>query len=80
MTDPVPIGSLPSSPPWPPEIWASIPADVKKRLLSNVGCSQCRREVTIRNFTGAVKAGELMPVGMCSECRGDVAGVVEVVL
>ena len=50
---------------------------VKRRLLSNVWRSHCRREVTIRNFTGAVKAGDLLLVGVCSECRGDVARVVE---
>jgi len=70
-----------SSTPFTPraaELWANIPADVKKRLLSNVWCSHCRREVTIRNFTGAVKAGDLLLVGTCSDCRGDVARVVEV--
>jgi hypothetical protein len=59
------------------ELWANIPADAKKRVRSNVWCSQCRREVTITNFTGAVKAGDLLLVGTCSECRGDVARVVE---
>ena len=29
------------------------------------------------NFTGTVKAGGLLPVGLCSECRGDVARVME---
>jgi hypothetical protein len=33
--------------------------------------------VTIRNFTGAVKTGDLLLLGLCSECRGDVASVVE---
>ena len=33
--------------------------------------------LAFRNFTGVVKAGELLPVGFCSECRGDVARVVE---
>ena len=50
---------------------------VERRLLSNVWCSHCRREVTIRNFAGAVKAGDLLLVGTCSECRGDVARVVK---
>jgi hypothetical protein len=26
--------------------------------------------LAFRNFTGVVKAGELLPVGFCSECRG----------
>jgi len=58
-------------------LWATIPANTKNLLLSNVWCSKCRHEVTITNFTGVVKAGELLLVGLCSECRGDVARVIE---
>lgn len=61
------------------ELWAAIPADAKKKLLSNVWCGKCRHEVTITNFTGAVKEGDLLLVGLCSECHGDVARVVRVV-
>jgi hypothetical protein len=46
-------------------------------LLSNVWCGKCRHEVTITNFSGAVKAGDLLLVGLCSECHGDVARVIE---
>lgn len=60
------------------ELWASIPADTKKLLLSNVYCGKCRHEVTIKNFTGVVKDGDLLLVGLCSECHGDVARVIEV--
>jgi len=59
------------------ELWASIPSSSKKLLLSNVWCCKCRHDVTITNFTGAVKDGDLLLVGSCSECRGDVARVVE---
>ncbi len=59
------------------KVWATIPNDSKKLLLSNVWCGKCRHNVTITNFTGAVKAGDLLLVGLCSECRGDVARVVE---
>ncbi|MGB8413463.1 MAG: hypothetical protein WCE23_11630 [Candidatus Binatus sp.] len=52
------------------KLWASIPADSKKQLLSNVWCGKCRHEVTITNFSGAIKAGDLRLVGLCSECRG----------
>jgi len=58
-------------------LWASIPAETKKQLLSNVYCGKCRRGVTITNFTGVVKSGDLLLVGLCSECRGDVARVIE---
>ncbi len=59
------------------KLCATIPADTKKLLLSNVWCSKCRDEVTITNFTGAVKGGDLLLVGLCSVCRGDVARLVE---
>ena len=58
-------------------LWATIPTDTKHLLLANVWCSRCRHGVTITNFTGVVKAGELLLVGLCSECRGDVARVIE---
>ena len=42
------------------KLWATIPTDTKKLLLANVWCSKCRHEVTITNFTGVVKAGDLL--------------------
>ena len=59
------------------ERWESIPADVRKRLLSTVWCVQCRHEVTITNFSGTMKSGDLLLVGKCAECRNDVARVIE---
>jgi hypothetical protein len=59
------------------KLWENIPTDSKKQLLSNVWCGKCRHEVTITNFSGAIKAGDLLLVGLCSECRGDVAKVIE---
>lgn len=57
--------------------WESIPADFRQRLLSNVWCCQCRFETTITNFSGTIKAGDLLLVGKCAECRSDVARVIE---
>lgn len=71
------IESLPTFTAPAAKLWSAIPADVRKRLLSNVWCGKCRHEVTITNFSGAVKAGDLLLVGFCSECRGDVARVIE---
>lgn len=59
------------------KLWATVPADTKKLPLANVWCSKCRHGVTITNFTGAVKGGDLLLVGLCSICRGDVARVIE---
>ena len=59
------------------ERWESIPADIRQRLLSNVWCGHCRHETTITNFNGTIKAGDLLLVGKCAECRSDVARVIE---
>lgn len=73
----MPIESIPTFTAPAAKLWARVPTDSKKQLLSNVWCGKCRREVTITNFSGAVKAGDLLLVGLCSECRSDVARVIE---
>jgi hypothetical protein len=72
------VESIPSFTDPAAKLWATIPADTKKLLLANVWCSTCRDETTITNFTGAVKGGDLLLVGLCSICRGDVARMIEV--
>ena len=57
--------------------WEDIPADIRLRLLANVWCMQCRHEVTITNFRGTIEGGDLLLVGKCAECHGDVARVIE---
>lgn len=59
------------------KLWKAIPPDTRKLLLSNVWCGACRHEVTITNFSGAVRGGDLLLVGRCAECQGDVARVIE---
>lgn len=59
------------------KLWKAIPPDARKLYLSNVWCGDCRREVTITNFSGAVRGGDLLLVGRCAECQGDVARVIE---
>jgi len=59
------------------KFWTAIPSQTRKRLLSNVWCGTCRHAVTITNFSGAIKAGDLLLVGLCSECRGNVARLIE---
>jgi len=73
----MPVESIPKFTGPAAKLWATVPVDTKKLLLSNVYCGKCRHGVTISNFTGVVKAGDLLLVGLCSECRGDVARVIE---
>jgi len=71
------IESLPEFSPAARQRWESIPADVRQRLLANVWCGHCRREVTITNFSGVMKGDDLLLVGKCAECHDDVARVIE---
>jgi hypothetical protein len=73
----MPIESIPKFTTPAAKLWAAIPSDTKKLLLANVWCGKCRHAVTITNFSGTVKTGDLLLVGKCSECRGDVARLIE---
>ncbi len=73
----MPIEPLPSFTPQARQLWDAIPAEHRPKLLSNVWCGKCRESVTITNFTGAVKRGDLLLVGLCAVCRSDVARVIE---
>ena len=77
--DPMSIESIPKLTGVAAELGVAILAKTKKQLLSNVWCGKCRHEVTINNFTGAVKSGDLLLVGSRSKCHGDVARLVEVI-
>ena len=59
------------------KLWATLPTDTKEVMLANVYCSHCKRAVTITNFSGVVRSGDLLLVGKCAECHGDVARVIE---
>lgn len=73
----MPIESLPTFTKPARKLWDAIPEDVRKLLLANVWCGKCRQGTTIANFSGAVKGGDLLLVGKCAVCHGDVARVVE---
>ena len=71
------IESIPSFSSPARQRWESIPSDIRKRLLGNVWCGQCRGETIIRNFSGTIKGGDLLLVGICGACGSDVARVIE---
>jgi hypothetical protein len=58
-------------------LWDRIPEAYQQKLLSNVYCTHCRDSVTITNYTGTVKGGNLLLVGLCAVCRTDVARLIE---
>ena len=71
------VESIPNFTPPARRLWESIPAESRRRLLANVWCGDCRREVIITNFTGVIRDRNLLLVGKCAECRRDVARVIE---
>ena len=73
----MPVESIPKFTPAAAEQWEAIPAATRKLILSNVWCGKCGHAVTITNFSGTVKGGDLLLVGSCSECHGDVARLIE---
>jgi len=77
VVNPLNIESIPKFTGPAAKLWATVPAHAKKLLLSNVWCVHCHHEVTITDFTGTVAGGDLVLQGSCSECRGDVARVIE---
>ena len=73
----MPIESMPKFTPSAARLWGCISSTGKQSLVSNVWCGKCRHDVMMTNFSGVEKDGDLLLVGLCSECRNDVAKVVE---
>jgi len=71
------IESLPGFSDPASKLWLAIQPEARKLLLSKVWCSTCGHAVTIKNFTGVLKSGDLLLVGKCAECHSDVARVIE---
>ena len=57
--------------------WESIPSHVRQRLLTNVWCGHCGHEIAITDISGTMKGRDLLLVGRCADCRGEVARVIE---
>jgi hypothetical protein len=58
-------------------IWDAIPPKDRKKLLATAWCSHCREEVKLKDYSGSVKAGNVVLVGTCSECGGAAFRIVE---
>ena len=70
------VESLPTFTPPAAKLWAAISSDHRKLLISNVYCRTCG-VTTITNFSGVVRSGDLLLVGKCAQCHGDVARLIE---
>ena len=58
-------------------LWRRIPAWAQAKLLSSVYCKRCGHMVTITNYSGEIVEGDLLLTGVCAECGGVVARLVE---
>ena len=54
-----------------------IPDDVKSKILSNAYCSSCKDTVKIVDFEGKLDKGDLILIGKCEKCLGDVSRLIE---
>lgn len=59
------------------EVWNAIPADIRPLLLADVYCINCDREVNITAFHARKDGEDLVLIGKCASCNGDLARVIE---
>jgi hypothetical protein len=59
------------------KLWESIAENDREQLLANVWCGQCRHDVAITNYSGAVQSGNILLTGVCAECGNQVTRLVE---
>ncbi|WP_146176573.1 hypothetical protein [Chromobacterium sp. Panama] len=57
--------------------WNAIAPHTQQRLLENVWCAHCREQTTIVDFSGRIERGNLLLLGRCATCGGNVARVIE---
>jgi hypothetical protein len=57
--------------------WEQIPEQIRKDILQNVWCSQCRTMVALQLREGRMSGRSLVLRGMCKDCGGEATRVVE---
>ena len=58
-------------------IWMVLSLDVRRKILSNVWCGQCRTAVTMCDYSVTIKNGVVVLNGFCSTCGHKVARALE---
>ena len=58
------------------DLWQTLPADIRRMLLSNVYCGECRKSVTIVDYHAEL-AGVVVLHGFCGTCGHKVARVID---
>ena len=58
-------------------LWGTIPKEARARILANVFCVKCGGSVTMTNYTGEERKGDVHLKGSCAKCGHEVVRVVE---
>ena len=58
------------------KLWMGLPADIRRMLLSNVWCVECRKAVTIVDYHAQLH-GVVVLQGFCGTCGHKVAQVID---
>jgi len=58
-------------------MWEKIPPSIRLKLLNNVYCTSCSKMRGIGRVNGSVVKGDLVLRGVCTDCTGDVARLIE---
>ena len=57
--------------------WLELGTSSQMKILNNVWCGECRKTVTIVNFSGCIERGDLVLEGQCMLCNAPVARLIE---
>ncbi len=58
------------------KLWQTVPLDIRRMLLSNVWCGECRKSVTIVDYHAELN-GVVVLQGFCGTCGHKVARVID---
>lgn len=58
-------------------LWERIPLPMQRKVLDNVWCHTCGKATTMVNYSGQIKAGDLLLTGLCATCGEKVARLLE---
>lgn len=57
--------------------WTALPEDIKKMILGDVWCVQCRKVVTMRDYSIVSEDRDAILRGFCNVCGHKITRVVE---
>lgn len=58
-------------------LWDALDGSTRQRILGNVWCAACERSVSIADWSGRVRQGDIVLSGTCRHCGAEVSRLVE---